>query len=90
MNGAGCPAQSSEQYSRPSQSFARQYWRFESGIGSPHPAHFGLDQALDAIAQFRPERAYLTHMNHEMEHDTINKLLPPNVQLAYDGLSFAF
>ncbi len=56
----------------------------------PHPAHFGLDQALDVINQFRPERAYLTHMSHEMEHETVNRLLPANVQLAYDGLSFEF
>lgn len=56
----------------------------------PHPAHFGLEQALDVIRQFEPERAYLTHMSHEMEHETVNRTLPPNVQLAYDGLSFEF
>jgi phosphoribosyl 1,2-cyclic phosphate phosphodiesterase len=56
----------------------------------PHPAHFGLEQALDAIRQFRPERAYLTHMSHELEHETVNRMLPGNVQLAYDGLSFDF
>jgi phosphoribosyl 1,2-cyclic phosphate phosphodiesterase len=56
----------------------------------PHPAHFGLDQALDAIAQFRPEQAYLTHMSHEMDYATVGKYLPANVQMAYDGLSFAF
>jgi phosphoribosyl 1,2-cyclic phosphate phosphodiesterase len=54
----------------------------------PHPAHFGLDQALDAIAQFRPQQAFLTHMSHEMDHETINRQLPPHVRLAYDGLSF--
>ncbi len=56
----------------------------------PHPAHFGLDQALDVIAQFRPRQAYLTHMSHEIDHETVNRRLPPNVQLAYDGLSFSF
>lgn len=56
----------------------------------PHMAHFGLHEALDVIDQFRPERAYLTHMNHEMDHETINQQLPPHVRLAYDGLSFPF
>jgi phosphoribosyl 1,2-cyclic phosphate phosphodiesterase len=56
----------------------------------PHPAHFGLEQALDVIRHFTPERAYLTHMCHEMEHETVNRMLPSNVQLAYDGLSFEF
>jgi phosphoribosyl 1,2-cyclic phosphate phosphodiesterase len=56
----------------------------------PHPAHFGLYQALDVIAQFRPRQAYLTHMSHEMDHETINRQLPDHVRLAYDGLSFPF
>jgi phosphoribosyl 1,2-cyclic phosphate phosphodiesterase len=56
----------------------------------PHPAHFGLDQALDAINQFQPAQAYLTHTAHELEYDAVNATLPPNVRMAYDGLSFAF
>jgi phosphoribosyl 1,2-cyclic phosphate phosphodiesterase len=57
---------------------------------NPHPAHFGLDQALDAIAQFRPQQAYLTHMSHEMDHEKVSAYLPANVALAHDGLSFEF
>jgi phosphoribosyl 1,2-cyclic phosphate phosphodiesterase len=56
----------------------------------PHPAHFGLDQALDVISQFRPRQAYLTHMSHEIEHEEVNRRLPAGVELAYDGLSFPF
>ena len=57
---------------------------------TPHPAHFGVDQALEVIARLKPQRAYLTHMGHELEHEATNRRLPPNVELAYDGLSFAF
>ncbi len=56
----------------------------------PHPAHFGLNQALDVIEQFRPRQAYLTHLSHEFDHETVNSQLPPHVRLAHDGLSFAF
>jgi phosphoribosyl 1,2-cyclic phosphate phosphodiesterase len=56
----------------------------------PHPAHFGLGQALDVIDQFRPRQAYLTHMSHEMDHKTVNRELPAHVRLAYDGLGFPF
>jgi phosphoribosyl 1,2-cyclic phosphate phosphodiesterase len=56
----------------------------------PHPAHFGLDQALAAIERLKPARAYLTHMSHELEHEATNRRLPPNVELAYDGLRFEF
>jgi phosphoribosyl 1,2-cyclic phosphate phosphodiesterase len=56
----------------------------------PHPAHLSLDEALAVIERVRPERAYLTHMGHELEHEATNRLLPPNVELAYDGLEFRF
>ncbi len=57
---------------------------------NPHPAHFGLNQALEAIERLRPEKAYLTHMGHELDYDDLNAKLPPGVEMAYDGLSFAF
>jgi phosphoribosyl 1,2-cyclic phosphate phosphodiesterase len=56
----------------------------------PHPAHFSLDEALEMIERFAPRQAYLTHMSHEIEHEEVNRRLPANVQLAYDGLSFEF
>lgn len=56
----------------------------------PHPAHLGLYQALDLIDQFRPRRAFLTHISHDIEHEAVSKLLPANVRLSHDGLSFEF
>jgi phosphoribosyl 1,2-cyclic phosphate phosphodiesterase len=56
----------------------------------PHPAHFGLQEALDLIAELKPERALLTHMSHDLDYEETNKRLPPHVRLAYDGLSFEF
>jgi phosphoribosyl 1,2-cyclic phosphate phosphodiesterase len=56
----------------------------------PHPAHFGIDQALAVVARLRPQRTYFTHMCHELEHEATNRRLPPGVELAYDGLTFAF
>jgi phosphoribosyl 1,2-cyclic phosphate phosphodiesterase len=56
----------------------------------PHPAHFNIDEALEVIDRVKPARAYLTHMSHDVEHESTNRRLPPGVELAYDGLSFAF
>jgi phosphoribosyl 1,2-cyclic phosphate phosphodiesterase len=56
----------------------------------PHAAHFSLEEALDVISRVRPERAYLTHMSHDLEHEATNRMLPPGVELAYDGLKFDF
>jgi phosphoribosyl 1,2-cyclic phosphate phosphodiesterase len=53
----------------------------------PHPTHFSISQALTAIEQIRPRQAYLTHMCHEVDHESTNRRLPAGVQLAYDTLS---
>ena len=33
-----------------------------------HPNHFNLAQALDAIEKIDPERAFLTHLTHDLGH----------------------
>ena len=54
-----------------------------------HFSHFTLQEALDFIAKVKPQTAYLTHMSHEMGlHAEVEKKLPENVHLAYDGLKF--
>ena len=58
--------------------------------GKPHPSHFSLEQALEAIDRVKPRQAYLTHMSHNMDYDAIAPTLPHNVALAHDGLSFRF
>jgi len=56
----------------------------------PHPGHFSINEALEVIERVRPQQAYLTHMSHDVDHETANRKLPKSVELAYDGLSFAF
>ncbi len=53
-----------------------------------HHSHFNLEQALDFVAQVKPEKAYFTHISHLMGfHAEVEKSLPKNVHLAYDNLS---
>jgi phosphoribosyl 1,2-cyclic phosphate phosphodiesterase len=52
----------------------------------PHPTHFSLEQSLAVVAQLKPRRAYFTHLSHDLEHEATNAVLPPGVELAYDGL----
>lgn len=56
----------------------------------PHPAHFCLDEALEVIDRLQPKKAYLTHISHDLDHEATSKLLPPNVEMAYDGLCIPF
>jgi phosphoribosyl 1,2-cyclic phosphate phosphodiesterase len=52
----------------------------------PHSTHLHLDQALEIIEGLRPKRAYLTHLNHDILFERDSKLLPDNVQFAWDEL----
>lgn len=58
--------------------------------GPPHPSHFNLEMALEAIDRVKPKRAYLTHMSHEFDYEQMPELLPDHVAFAYDGLRFEF
>jgi phosphoribosyl 1,2-cyclic phosphodiesterase len=53
----------------------------------PHPTHLSLGQALAIIERLAPERAYLTHMCHDLPHAATCARLPAGVELAYDGLA---
>lgn len=52
-----------------------------------HVSHQNLEEALVNIARIGPRRAYLIHMSHHIGlHDEVEKVLPENVFLSYDGL----
>lgn len=56
----------------------------------PHPTHFSIEQALEAVRVLAPRRALFTHIAHDLDHDITNALLPGGVELAYDGLHLKF
>ena len=55
-----------------------------------HISHLNLEEALNLINELKPKQAVLTHLSHYMgQHDEINKILPSNVGVAYDGMKFS-
>jgi phosphoribosyl 1,2-cyclic phosphate phosphodiesterase len=52
----------------------------------PHSTHFSLGEALEVVERLQPERAYFTHICHDLAHAATCARLPPGVELAYDGL----
>ena len=57
----------------------------------PHPSHFILPEVLALIEELKPKTTYLTHISHHLGfHDEVEKSLPENVHLAYDGLEIKF
>ena len=51
-----------------------------------HPSHFNVELALEWIERLRPKRAILTHLNVELDYETLRNELPAGVEPAYDGL----
>ena len=58
----------------------------------PHPMHMTVEQSLALIDRLKPKRAWFTHIAHDLGHAATNERLRkagyPQVQLAYDGLTF--
>ena len=42
---------------------------------------------MAVVDERRPGRGYLTHTTHDLEYSATNAILPPGVELAYDGLT---
>ena len=52
-----------------------------------HISHFNLSEALEMVDAIRPRHTYLTHISHKMGLQAdVEKELPDNVSLAFDGL----
>ena len=53
---------------------------------APHPKHMPLGEVVKLIEILSPERAFLTHLSHELEHGELERSLPANISPAYDGM----
>ena len=52
-----------------------------------HISHFNLQEAINLVNELEIPTAYFTHISHQLGlHEDIEKDLPPNMHLAYDGL----
>jgi phosphoribosyl 1,2-cyclic phosphate phosphodiesterase len=56
---------------------------------APHPTHLSLPKALEIAESVGCERVFFTHINHDLEHDSISKELPDWAHLGYDRLKVA-
>lgn len=54
----------------------------------PHPTHLTVEQAVEVTRDIGPERAWFTHITHDLDHVETNAALPEGIALAHDGLEF--
>jgi phosphoribosyl 1,2-cyclic phosphate phosphodiesterase len=53
----------------------------------PHPTHQTVAEALELIAELRPRRAFLTHLDHDLLHAEVAARVPDGVEVAWDGMT---
>lgn len=56
----------------------------------PSALHFNVEEAIAFSEKVGANQAWFTHIAHELDHEYTNSKLPPNYQLAYDGLEIDF
>ncbi len=66
-----------------------EVWIVDALRYRPHPSHFSLADALGWIERLKPQRAILTNLHSDLDYDVLRKELPPNVEPAFDGMSFS-
>jgi phosphoribosyl 1,2-cyclic phosphate phosphodiesterase len=50
-----------------------------------HVTHFSLEEAIEAAKKIGAKQTLFTHIAHALGHEATNKVLPPNMRLAFDG-----
>ena len=56
----------------------------------PHPSHSHLAKSIELVERIGPQRAFFTHISHDLDHRLTNAELPAHIRLAYDGLKLDF
>lgn len=56
----------------------------------PHPTHSTVENSLRIVETLKPQRAFFTHICHDLPHQATNASLPNNVRLSYDGMKLDF
>ena len=64
-------------------------WIVDALRRTPHPSHLTVDEALAWIARIKPKRAILTNLHSDLDYEALRASLPPNIEPAYDRMSFA-
>ena len=52
-----------------------------------HPSHLNVENSLELIKKLKPKKAILTNLHSDLDYKYLKKILPKNVEPAYDGLT---
>lgn len=63
-------------------------WIVDALRHAPHASHPTVATVLGWIAELRPTRSALIHMDHSLDYHALATMLPAGVEPGYDGLEF--
>ena len=52
----------------------------------PHPTHFHFSESFSTALSLRSKKTFFVHMNHDVSHEDFQKMAPPTMGPAHDGL----
>jgi phosphoribosyl 1,2-cyclic phosphate phosphodiesterase len=52
----------------------------------PTPMHFSIEEAIAFSRKAKAKTTYFTHIAHDVDHEVVQKALPTDFYLSYDGL----
>src|SRR5690606_3563217 len=64
-----------------------ELWIVDALRYTPHPTHAHLDKTLGWIARAGVRKAVLTNLPIDMDYKVLSAIIPPNVEVAFDGWS---
>lgn len=56
----------------------------------PNSMHLSVDEAVAFAQKVAPKQTCFTHLSHALEYETVNRKLPPSIQLGFDGQELEF
>ncbi len=62
-------------------------WIVDALRWTAHPTHAHVDKTLDWIARARVKRAVLTNLHIDLDYNVLSAIVPPHVEVAFDGWS---
>ena len=52
----------------------------------PNPKHAHLERVLSWVERIKPKRTVLTHMNSDLDYETLKRQLPLHIEPGFDGM----
>ena len=54
---------------------------------TPHKTHLTVADSVKLLQCIAAKKSFITHMCHDLDHEETQKIMPPGINVSYDGLT---